>query len=261
MVAAVSYLNTAPLIWGFEYGPLAGEVVLQLALPSECADYVRQGAADIGILPVIEIERQGLAWLPSVGIACRGPVRSILLIARKPLSAVKLLAADSGSRTSIELARILLAERFGATPRLISMRADLDAMLASADAALIIGDPALRLDVGRLAGRYEVLDLGEEWVRHTSLPMVFALWAGRPGRIQDRHDELFRRSYDYGRRRLEEIIERECPPRRIDEDLARRYLSWHIVFELGARDLEGMRAYLRLARSLATLKENAKVAL
>ncbi|HLW76183.1 MAG TPA: MqnA/MqnD/SBP family protein, partial [Bryobacteraceae bacterium] len=149
-VCAVSYLNTVPLVWGMLHGSSAGEghgvFDVRFALPSECADQIAAGEADIGIAPVIEMERQRLEYFPGTGIACHGPVRSILLISKVPFREIRVLATDSGSRTSVMLARVILAERFSATPRVISRVADLAAMLGEADAALLIGDAALRVD-------------------------------------------------------------------------------------------------------------------
>lgn len=227
---------------------------LSSALPSECADRVREGIADIGILPVVEIERQGLQWLPGVGIACRGEVRSILLVSKTPLSRIQKLAADIGSRTSVMLARILLAERHSCEPSIVAMRADLDAMLAVADAALIIGDPALLLDPVALRTRYGVLDLGQEWVDHTGYPMIFALWSGRAENLRPGLADLFVDSYRRSLPHLAEIVEAECPPRGIDQNLGIQYLTQHIKFELDERDYQGMEIYLRYAREFDTLK-------
>lgn len=259
VVSAVSYLNTTPLIWGLQHTQPGGSIRLEFALPSECADHVRDGVADVGILPVIEIDRQGLDWLPGVGICCRGPVRSILLVSRTPLSKVSSLAADIGSRTSVTLARIILAERYGVEPGVFSHRAELAGMLQQADAALIIGDPALRLDPVQLRRDYEVLDLGEEWVKLTGLPMIFALWSGRPDRLDRSWEALFADSCRYGLAHLDEIVAHECPPRNIPEALGREYLTSHIAFELNERDYEGMRTYLQTARQLANLEVSRTV--
>lgn len=254
VVCAVSYLNTSPLVWGFERTALGERIRLEYALPSACADRVREGTADIGILPVIEIARQGLDWLPSTGIACRGAVRSILLISKVPMDRIRTVAGDLGSRTSVMLTRVLLAERFGCQPSVLPMRADLDEMLREADAALIIGDPALLLDPIALRLDYEVWDMGEEWWKHTGLPMVFALWSGAKGRIDARMDDLFIESCRYGLAHLDEVLDIECPKRSIPRDLGHAYFTRHIVFELNERDLEGMHAYLKLARALDNLE-------
>lgn len=258
-MCAVSYLNTVPLIWGFEHTALGEQVRLEYALPSECADRIRDGAGDIGILPVIEIEQQRLEWLRGVGIACRGPVRSILLISKVALPQVRTLAADIGSRTSVMLARILLAERYQTEPLILPMHADLDAMLAKADAALIIGDPALHLDLDALRRRCEVVDLGDEWMRHTGLPMIFALWAGPGERLRPGIEDLFVQSCRYGLAHLDDIVRQECPRRGIPESLGRQYLTRHIVSLLDEHDYEGMRVYLRRARDLANLRVSGSV--
>lgn len=253
VVCAVSYLNTTPLVWGFEHTALGQSVRLEYALPSECADRVRAGQADIGLVPVIEIERQGLEWLPEVGIACEGAVRSILLVSKVPLDQVKLLATDVGSRTSVILSRIILAERYGAEPGLISMAPDLDAMLRRADAALVLGDPALHLNPEELRDRYQVLDLGEEWTGLTGLPMIFALWAGT--RIPAGAGRLFAESYAYGAAHIDDIVGEECLKRQLPEALTRRYLTRHIAFDLKERHHAGMRRYLRAAADLASLRD------
>jgi len=257
-VCAVSYLNTVPLVWGMLHGdgPSHGKNVfdLRFALPAECADQIQAGEADIGIVPVIEMVRQKLDYFPGTGIACHGPVRSILLIAKVPFREVRTLATDSGSRTSVQLARIILAEKFGVTPRLISRRADLATMLGEAEAALVIGDPALRLDpagpflkMALQMAPFETLDLGREWVSMTGLPMVFAVWAGRKGVVQQHYARALADSCRYGLEHIDEIVETEAAGRGFDPALVRKYLTEHIVFELGERDYAGMSLFLERA--------------
>ena len=132
-VCAVSYLNTVPLVWGIEHGAQRDIFDLNYALPSECADQLASGEADIGIVPVIEMARQQLDYFRGTGIACRGPVRSILLVSKVPLREIKTLATDLGSRTSVMLARIVLSEKYGVQPKLISRHAELAPMLGEAD--------------------------------------------------------------------------------------------------------------------------------
>ena len=259
LVCAVSYLNTAPLVWGFERTDLGKQIRLEYELPSVCADRVRAQTADLGILPVIEIARQDLEWLPSTGIACRGAVRSILLISKVPISRIRTVAGDIGSRTSVMLTRVLLAERFGSEPDVLPMRADLDAMLQLADAALIIGDAALQLDPVALRHQYEVWDLGEEWWRLTGLPMVFALWSGKRGHVPASLDDIFVTSCRYGIAHLDEVLESECPKRGLPIELGHTYFTRHIALELNARDLEGMYAYLKFASALDNLKVSIPV--
>jgi predicted solute-binding protein len=251
-VCAVSYLNTVPLVWGMLHGagPEDGKDVfdLRFALPSECADQIASGDADIGIVPVIEMARQKLEYFPGTGIACHGPVRSILLISKVPFREIRTLATDSGSRTSVQLARVILAERFGVTPKLISRRADLATMLGEADAALLIGDPALRIDPEKLP--FETLDLGGEWVSMTGIPMVFAVWAGRKEVVRPGLTAAFNNSCRYGLAHIENIVRAESVARGFPEALVREYLTSRIVFELGARDYQGLETFLERAASL-----------
>jgi chorismate dehydratase len=251
-VCAVSYLNTVPLVWGMlhGYGPDDGKDAfdLRFALPSACSDQIASGDADIGIVPVIEMARQKLEYFPGTGIACHGPVRSILLISKVPFRQIRTLATDSGSRTSVQLARIILTEKFGVTPRLISRPADLATMLGEADAALLIGDAALRVDPEKLP--FETLDLGGEWVSMTGLPMVFAVWAGRTDAVQPSLTNAFNHSCRYGLAHIDDIVRSESVTRGFPEALVREYLTSHIVFELGARDYAGLETFLERAASL-----------
>ncbi|MBI3282150.1 MAG: menaquinone biosynthesis protein [Acidobacteria bacterium] len=247
-VAAVSYLNTVPLVWGFLHGPQRGIFDLDFCVPSECADRILAGTADIGILPSIEIPRLGLEAVRGAGIACRGAVRSILLISKVPPARIRTLAADASSRTSVMLARIVLARRYDTEPELITMPPDLASMLEAADAALIIGDPALRTDPASLP--HAVLDLGAEWAALTGLPMVFAVWAGPARAITAAVAEAFRGSCRYGLAHLEEIASHAGPERGVPAELARQYLTRHIVFELGAREYQGLDLFLQYAAEL-----------
>jgi chorismate dehydratase len=250
-VCAVSYLNTVPLVWGLLHSPdraLRGCFNLRFELPSVCADLLAAGAADIGILPVIEMARQKLDYFPGWGIACHGPVRSILLVSKVPFGRIRTLATDAGSRSSVMLARVILAEKYGAEPRLHSRPADLAAMLEEADAALVIGDPALRLDPSKLP--FETLDLGGEWNQMTGLPMVFAVWSGRKEVMQPRYEQIFAASCRYGLEHAADIARQEAPARGVTEELAYEYLTRHIVFELGERDQAGLNLYLESALRL-----------
>jgi predicted solute-binding protein len=239
----VSYLNTVPLVWGMLHGEQRDIFDLKFALPAECADQLASGEADIGIVPVIEMARQKLEYFRGTGIACHGEVRTILLVSKVPWREIKTLATDSGSRTSVMLSKIILAEKFGVEPKVISRRADLAPMLGEADAALLIGDAALKIDPEKLP--FEWLDLGAEWTSMTGLPMVFAVWAGRREIIQPRYEKAFVESCKFGLASMDEIVRTES--RGFSPDLVRKYLTEHIVFELGDRDYEGMKLYLSRA--------------
>jgi chorismate dehydratase len=230
------------------HGPQRGLFDLEFRVPAGCADQLASGAADIGIVPSFELTRLNLEVIPGTGIACRGPVRSILLISTRPAAQIRTLAADSSSRTSVELARVILARKYGVSPAVIRQPPDLEAMLRSADAALIIGDPALRIDPARLP--YFSYDLGTEWVEMTGLPMVFAVWAGHPGIATAAVADVFQESCRFGRERIEEIVASEAPRREFAPALVRQYLTRNIVHELEVPDYEGMELFLRYAREL-----------
>ncbi len=235
------------------HGPQQGLFDLDFRIPAECADRLARGEADIGIVPCFELTRQDLEVIPGAGIACHGAVRSILLIARRAPGEIRTLAADSSSRTSVELARVILERRYGAEPRILPHAPDVDAMLRAADAALIIGDPALRVDPARLP-HHHVYDLGAEWLEMTGLPMVFAVWAGRHGMATPEIEQAFRDSCRYGRERIEEIVAAEAGPRGFTAELAHEYLTRHIVHELGPREYEGMKTFLNYAAAGCTVR-------
>ncbi|MFN0171681.1 MAG: menaquinone biosynthetic enzyme MqnA/MqnD family protein [Bryobacteraceae bacterium] len=252
-LCSVDFLNSAPLVWGLLHGPQRGLFDLRFEVPSVCADLLRAGEVDIGNVPVIEYARQGLTLLRGAGVACHGPVRSILLISRVPFESIRTLAADTSSRTSTQLARIILARRYGAFPELLPRPPALEPMLAEADAALIIGDPALRIDPRK--GKCRVLDLGGEWVEMTGLPMVFAVWAGRQEAATAEVEDSLRASCRYGLEHLEEVIVSESAARGLPPDLSREYLTSHIVNELGHRDYQGMELYLRYAHEMGAIED------
>jgi len=247
-VAVISYLNTVPLIWGLENGPRRHPFQLEYCLPSEGADLVQSGAADIGLLPVIEMARQSLAFSPGSGIACDGPVRSILLVSKVPPAKIRTLAVDRGSRTSVMLARVILSRKFDAQPSVTVSEPLLHDMLAENDAALIIGDPALRLDPETLP--FLTLDLGQEWKELTGLPMVFAVWCGNPRFITPAVTQTFLDSLSYGERHISTIVAGQAAHRKLPPDLIHTYLTQHIRFRLGDNEYKGMRTYLEFAATL-----------
>lgn len=246
-VCAVSYLNTSPLVWGMLHGDQRGAFDLEFRIPSECAQEVATGAADIGIIPSIELNTHDYGRVRGLGIASLGAVRSILLVSSKPFGEIRTLAGDISSRTSVALARVILDRRYSTSPHILSYEPDLAKMLAVADAALMIGDPALRLDPDRLD--YHVLDLGSAWTEMTGLPMVFAIWAGRKQAITPQVEAVFHASYKFGRAHLDDIIRMETALRRLAPDLAREYLTRNIVCELGAAEYRGLALFLDYARA------------
>src|SRR5216684_1948477 len=197
-ISAISYLNTAPLMWDFEHGSSVGAFDITYTLPSQCASELEDRTADIGIIPSVAYATiPDLSILPGVAIASKKAVRSILLVSRKPLDAINTVALDSSSLTSDALARVLFEKCWGGGRQFTSLPPDLDNMLATHDAALLIGDPALTVD----RSQYKTWDLAEEWNHFTGKPFVFAFWAVTQNAAQEPGVDLaavFRKSRDHG---------------------------------------------------------------
>jgi len=231
------------------HGEQQGLFDLSFAIPAECADRLESGLADIGIVPAVELNRQNLAIIRGAGIACHGPVRSILLISKVPYGEIRKLATDSTSRTSVALSRVILARKYGVEPEVRSHAPHLASMLEFADAALIIGDAALVLNPAEIP--FHVLDLGAEWIQMTGLPMVFAVWAGR-AEFPAQDPKPFLESMRFGLDHIADIARSEHAKIGVSEDQARTYLRDNIVFELGDREYAGLSAFLQYASELGS---------
>ena len=165
-VGIVNFLNSKPLAWGFLKGHHADLFAPTYHPPAMVAKLLGQGALDIGLIPSVEVQRiPGLKVLPDLCVASRHEVRSVLLVSRGPIEEVKKVALDQNSRTSVALVRILLQERWGIHPEYVHERPDPERMLSEADAALVIGDPALKVE----REKYRVWDLAAEWNALTGL--------------------------------------------------------------------------------------------
>ena len=223
-LGAVAYLNARPLVYGLELK--AADFTLRFDAPSKCAALLH-GQADRSrddSVDRVPARSRPVPDRPGLGITSDGPVASVALFCRTPLSAVRTIAADISSRTSNALLRILCVERFGLDPEFVPMAPDATAMLERCDAALIIGDPALFLDPG--AQEVRKIDLGEEWTAMTGLPFVWAFWAGRPGAVsRERLDELLDARNAGSRRRIALPTTIAAPER---SALCRRYLRENI---------------------------------
>ena len=256
-ISAISYLNTAPLMWDFEHGAAGSRFDISYTLPSACAHALAEGTGDIGIIPAAayaQIPR--LLVLPEVAIASRRAVRSILLVSKMPIEKVRSVALDTSSMTSVALTKILFQKWLGGGRTFIPMAPDVEQMLVEHDAGLVIGDPALKID----RTRYHTLDLAEEWIRYTGKPFVFAFWAVRSAALREADPALdlaavFRDSRDHG---LEASslnqIGREWSPRLgISEAEVRAYLTENIHYQLDAGCLDGLRLFYRYAEEIGVL--------
>jgi chorismate dehydratase len=266
-VSAISFLNTAPLMWDFEHRathPFARNAKgwathfdISYTVPSACAQALADGTADIGIIPAAAYtEIPGLQVLPDVAIASRRAVRSILLISKVPVDQVRTVALDTSSMTSVALTRILFEKWLGGGRAYTPMAPDLDQMLAKCDAGLIIGDPALKID----RSRYQTLDLAEEWIRRTGKPFVFAFWAVRSAAMAEADPALdlaaiFRDSRDHGLepQSLNQIAREWAPRLEISENDVREYLTENIHYQLDADCLEGLQLFYRYGVEVGAL--------
>lgn len=241
-LGAVDYLNARPLVFGLERCP--GLFEIRFDPPSRCAQLLHDHAIDVGMIPTIEYCRgPEYRIVPGMAIISRGAVASVALFARKPLASVRTIAADTSSRTSNALLRILCAERFGIRPDFRPMAPDPEGMLTSCDAALIIGDPALYLEP-RAVG-VEKIDLGQEWQALTGLPFVWAFWAGRPGAVSPAATQSLVQARDRGVAASDQIADEYCGPALAP--LGRAYLRENIQYRLDPEDIAGLERYYELA--------------
>ena len=256
-ISAISYLNTAPLMWDFEHGQAGLHFDIDYTLPSLCARSLAEGTADIGIIPAAAYTQiPGLQILPDVAIASRRAVRSILLVSIMPIEKIQTVALDTSSMTSVALTKILFEKWLGGGREFRPMAPNIEKMLAECDAALVIGDPALQID----RSRYCTLDLAEEWIHRTGKPFVFAFWAVRGQAIAEADPALdlsaiFRASRDHGLE-LENIsrIATDWGPRLgLSEAAVRSYLTENIHYEFDAGCIEGLKLFYKYAAEIEAL--------
>jgi chorismate dehydratase len=244
-LGAVGYLNARPLVYGLDRSPAFS---LRFDVPSQCAALLHQGSIDAGLIPSIEYLHGDYRIVPDLAIASRGPVVSVALYTRKPIGDVRSMAMDTSSRTSVALVRVLCARVFRITPALHVARPDLAAMLTAADAALLIGDNALfQPVVGSRQPAVEKIDLGEVWTDLTGLPFVYAMWAGRPGALQEEHVRLLQEARRAGIAHCEEIARAYCPDSRERETIAAGYLRDNIRYHFGPDEQAGLDLFYRYA--------------
>lgn len=270
-ISIVEYLNTAPLVWGFTDGLLRGKYDLSFTVPSECAEELRRGDADVAIIPAIEYQRiPGTIVLPDMAVAAKDIVRSILVVSKGPMEFAKRVALDASSRSSQALVRLLCAGLWRIQPEFVQAPPDPAAMLAEADAALIIGDPALRISVkmetlsekqpsgerccGGDASEWPIpglrsfflYDVAHKWRQMAGLPCVLAIWAARRETATPELVADFLASKAYGMARIAEIAEGASLKLDLPAAPLERYLRDNIDFSLDAENHAGLELYFRL---------------
>ena len=260
-VSAISFLNPAPLLWDFEHGESRPEFRLEYTVPSACAEQLRAGAADIGIIPVAAYHGiPDLVVIPEVAIATKRTVRSIVLVSKVPIDEIRTVAADTSSRTSVLLARLLFRKWHGGDREFTAMPRDLATMLAKCDAALLIGDPALTLS----RSQYLIYDLSEEWHRLTGKSFVFAFWAVRREALAQAPADLartFQQSRDHGLEpgNLAQLGREWAPRVGLNEAEVASYLTDNIDYSLDAENLAGMELFFHYAAEAGLLPQAGPV--
>ena len=242
-LGAVDYLNARPLVYGLE---MRTDIFsLRFDVPSKCAALLHEGSIDVGMIPSIEYLRGREPYLivPGSGIISNGPVASVALFSTKPVTQIRSVAADTSSRTSNGLLRVLCYEAFGVDPSFVPMPPKIDEMLTACDSALLIGDPALYLDPAS-RGLLKI-DLGQEWTTLTGLPFVWAFWAGRRDALSADAIRVLTEARDAGVAASDAIADAYCGPERAA--LGRAYLRDNIKYMLGEREAAGLTRYYELA--------------
>ena len=267
-ISIVEFLNTAPLVWGFTDGPLTGRYDLSFAVPSQCAEDLKAGRADVGIIPAIEYQRmENVIALPGMAVAAKNEVRSLLVVSKVPIDQAQSFALDTNSRSSVGLVRVLCQRHWNIAPEFIDAAPDVDEMLDRADAALIIGDPALRLRIrlDELEAKVPqgkdcccgddgeplvkgvqtlfVYDIVQQWREMTGHACVLAIWVARHGTVTPEIVADFQASREYGLAHIGEIAEGaslklDLPPRALEQ-----YLTENIDYSLDEENLAGLNLY------------------
>jgi chorismate dehydratase len=254
-VGHIQFLNCVPLYWGLARTGALLDLELTKDTPEKLSAQLVAGDLDIGPITLLEYLKHSdeLTALPDIAVGCDGPVMSCVIVSQVPLSQLDgaRVALGSTSRTSVRLAELLLAERYGVEPEYFDCPPDLSLMLREAQAAVLIGDAALRamLHDGPRLG-LEVHDLGQMWKDWTGLPFVFAVWAVRrdflarePETVREAH-RAFLASRDLSMEEVEKVAEQAARWETFSADLLRRYFTT-LDFSLGAAQLTGIAEFAR----------------
>lgn len=245
-IAASSYLNTAPLIWSFIHGFQREQVELFTdTAPARCGEMLVNGEVDAALVPIIEYQRiRGIAIVPDVCVGSRPAVRSVVLVtSRNNLKKVESVALDESSRTSATLVKIIFREFLGFEPKWETSAPDLNSMLTHADAALIIGDPAMQIP----RDKFRVYDLATLWHEFTGFGFVFAMWMARKDAVEKVRSVDFAAARDEGLANLNDIEKTYVEQIGLSSSEIRDYLTENIVFRVDEEMEKGLKLYFDLA--------------
>jgi chorismate dehydratase len=268
-ISIVKYLNAVPLAWGILEGPQRESFEPLLSTPAECADQLARGSVDIGLIPSIEFQRiKGSRIVPGPAVASLYQVRSVILVSVVPLWKVKTVACDSGSRTSVALTKIIFDEYYQIRPDFLPAEPNLANMLAQNDAALLIGDNALKFmeenDRPNIESQkpivrsgsepLEVFDLAERWRFLTGLPFVFAFWAVRDGFKDTGIVDTLKSSRDFGVSNIPIIAQKYSDSLQIKKEFIQAYLEKNVHYYMDQTCLEALRLFYEKAARVGAIK-------
>ena len=249
-IGAVSYLNARPLVVGLE--ARRDRFQVRYDLPSTCARLLHAREIDLGLIPSIEYLRgEGYAMVPDCAVVSDGPVESVAIFTKVPISRVRTLALDTSSRTSVALTRVMTAKYFDIGPRFLDEGPALETMVQHADAALLIGDPALFADHQRLG--LEKIDLGQAWKDFTGLPFVYACWTGQPAALTTKDVGDLQKARAEGAAAPEDVASgyyRDDPDKAA---IGAEYLRTNIRFRMGEREQAGLERFFALAAEVGVV--------
>lgn len=273
-ISIVKYLNAVPLAWGILEGAQKEKFDALLSTPVECAEQLGSGRVDIGLIPSIEYQRiKDCRIVPGPAVAAVYNVRSVILVSELPLWKVKTVACDNSSRTSVALTKVIFSEFYHTHPDFRPAEADLANMLAQSDAALLIGDNALKFmeqnerpDAERQkpllrhgSEPLEVFDLAERWRFLTGLPFVFAFWAMRGGIKDESIVDTLKQSRDFGVAHIPEIVTRYSETLQIKKEFLQDYLEKNVHYYMDQSCLQALDLFYELAAKVGAIKSARKL--
>ncbi len=268
-VGHIQFLNCLPLYWGLAHSGALLDVELRKDTPDRLGDALVAGDLDIGPISVVEYLRHAdeLVVLPDLAVGSDGPVLSVNLVSKRAPADLDgcRVALGSTSRTSVLLAQMILEDRYAVRPDYFTCPPDLTAMLLEAEAAVLIGDAALRATYDAPGRGLHVSDLGTEWKEWTGLPMVFAVWAARRDFALARPDAVrrvhaaFRASLDLSLSRVEEVAAQAARWEPFDAAILANYFTT-LDFRLGDEQLKGLREFAARAAARGAVDDSVAIA-
>lgn len=252
-VGAVSYMNTKPLVWGLE--EQNDSIELFFDVPSKLCKKFEQGLLDVALLPAIRyLGMENWCVIPEISIAAQGKVDSVNLYVKKSCKEISEVALDTSSRTSRALTEIILKKKYGLKPKFIDWVNGINLEKSNADAILLIGDDAMRIN----NSDYKILDLAEEWYDLTNLPFVFAFWVTKRDTDLNGFDKILLKTKENGLNAIDKISEIESKRLGFSKDLCQKYLSKSIRYDLGENEIKGVKQFYEFAIETGVVNSDSK---